>query len=221
VTIESTTPESVSTGGSTVAVWLHRLAAPVADPGGGAASGVMLAIAAGLLSMVAGYTNGSVSADLVAERTGRAREAALQAADDDGRASKGFAAAFRLEVGPERDDAVRTASVAAARSAAALGAAAVAMIPDAEWLGEHGNPVLIADVAVAAAALRATVSSARTNVGVDLAALLGLGDEAGEVEAAHPELWATIGAFDDALTRLDRLVADLDDRVVPTHHIAR
>jgi formiminotetrahydrofolate cyclodeaminase len=204
-----------------VTAWIARLAEPVANPGGGAAAGVMLGVAAGLLSMVGGYTTpdagGPGELDALRARARESRRTALRAADDDAQASQAFAAAFRMAEGPARSDSIRAASVGAAESAARLGNLAIQSITDAEWLGEHGNPILIADVAVAAAALRATVSSARTNVGVDLAALLSLGDDARTIEVEHPQLWASIAAYDEAIARIDRLVAALDDRIVPTH----
>ncbi|WP_440709985.1 cyclodeaminase/cyclohydrolase family protein [Herbiconiux sp. YIM B11900] len=222
MTSEASTPPAVSTAASTVADWAGGLAEPVPNPGGGAAAGVMLSIAAALLSMVAGYTepaDGERRAELAGleSRAVALREEALRLADADAEASRAFAFAYRLPAGAERDEAIRTASIAAAVSAARLGDRAVEAVPDAEWLAEWGNPALIADVAVAGASLRAAVSSARTNVGVDLVALLGLGDDRDTIRAAHPELWGTIPAYDQAIERIDRLIAGLDARVVATH----
>jgi formiminotetrahydrofolate cyclodeaminase len=213
---------AVSTETSTVSAWVGRLAEPVPNPGGGAASGVMLSIAAALLSMVAGYTDepeGERAVELhgLRLRAEALRNDAILLADADAEASRAFGAAYRLPEGRERDDAIRTASVAAAESAAVLGAHAQAAVADVEWLAEWGNPTLIADVAVAATSLRSALSSARTNVGVDLAALLGIGDDRREIEAAHPSLWRAVSDNDTAMARIDSLLAALDARIIPTH----
>ncbi|MET0162717.1 MAG: cyclodeaminase/cyclohydrolase family protein, partial [Microbacteriaceae bacterium] len=63
--------------------WTARLAAPVGDPGGGAAGAVALALGAGLLSMVAGYTVDSPAAEALRGRADALRERALRLADDD------------------------------------------------------------------------------------------------------------------------------------------
>lgn len=51
------TPDEITTQESTVEDWTHALGKPIGAPGGGAGAGVMLAIAASLTSMVAGYTD--------------------------------------------------------------------------------------------------------------------------------------------------------------------
>jgi formiminotetrahydrofolate cyclodeaminase len=212
--------KGTTTQGSTVEEWTSALAESTGDPGGGAASGVMLAIAAALTSMVAGYTKPAPDregelADLV-ERALELRRTALRLADDDAAASSSFGAAFRLEPGEERERAIQEASAEAARASAALGARADRAIVDLEWLAAHGNPTLVADLAVACGALRAAVSGARTNVSFDLASLTSTGDSLPDVRERHPRLWETVHQFDAAIARIDALAAAIDDRAAPT-----
>jgi formiminotetrahydrofolate cyclodeaminase len=223
----------VSTHGSTVDEWTRALAGRNGSPGGGAGAGVMLAIAASLMSMVAGYSEGGGSGgdgddddaddDSAAElpvlhdRARSLRETALRLADEDSSASSAFGAAYHLEKGPARDAAVRAASVDAARASSTLGRHAADAIDDLAWLAFHGNPALIADVVVALGALRAAITGARTNVSFDLAAAAKGGSSDG-VKAANPELWQSVRAFDDARDRIDEIMAAVDSRAAPTDH---
>lgn len=200
--------------------WTEALAESTGSPGGGAGTGVMLAIAASLTSMVAGYTEaeGEQESELAALH-GRAKElrrTALRLADDDAAASKAFGAAFRLDPGPERDDAIHRASVDAAKASAVLGGKAMDAIEDLGWLASHGNPALIADVVVAFGALRAAIAGARTNVSFDLGSLTSAGAELEEVREQHPRLWDTVSRLSEALDRIDELTASVDGKAAPT-----
>lgn len=212
--------EAVTTQGSTVEDWTRALAESTGSPGGGAGAGLMLAVAASLTSMVAGYTEPEEHqrgelADVHA-RARSLREAALRLADDDASASEAFGAAFRLEPGPEREDAIHRASVEAAKASAVLGDRAIAAIGDLGWLAANGNPSLIADIVVAFGALRAAVTGARTNVSFDLAALTSAGATLESVREQHPSLWATVEHLNAALDRIDELTAGIDHRAAPT-----
>ena len=213
-------PDAITTQHSTVEEWTRALAESVGSPGGGAGTGVMLAIAASLTSMVAGYTEaGDGERNEIASVQARARslrEAALQLADDDATASKAFGAAFRLEPGTEREEAIRRASVDAARASAVLGERAMDAIGDLGWLADNGNPALIADIVVAFGALRAAVTGARTNVSFDLASLTSAGATLEQVRKEHSELWSTVEDLNTALDRIDRLTAEIDHRAAPT-----
>ncbi|GAA3648607.1 cyclodeaminase/cyclohydrolase family protein [Microbacterium marinilacus] len=204
--------EHTTTRDATIESWTARLGEASGNPGGGAAAGVMLAIAAGLMSMVAGYSD---DAGELRDRARVLRDAALDAAEADAAASAAFGAAFRRD-DDGRKAAIREASLAAATSSAALGDRARAAIPDLEHLAAHGEPTLVADVAVAAAALRAALASARTNLSYDLATLRSAGHSLEEVRAAHPGLWTTVAALADAIARVDGLTARIDDRAAPT-----
>ena len=212
--------ETVTTQRSTVEDWTCALAESAGSPGGGAGAGVMLAIAASLTSMVAGYTEpgeGRRSAlDEVHSRARMLREDALRLADEDASASQAFGAAFRLEPGPEREAAVRRASVEAAKASAVLGERAIAAIEDLGWLAAYGNPALVADIAVAFGALRAAVAGARTNVSFDLATLTSAGAGLDQVKEQHPSLWEMVEHLNAALERIDELTAGIDHRSAPT-----
>jgi formiminotetrahydrofolate cyclodeaminase len=212
--------DEITTQRSTVEAWTRGLAESIGSPGGGAGAGVMLAIAASLASMVAGYTDADTDRK---EEVGRLRaraqglrQRALQLADDDAEASRAFGAAFRLERGEKRDEAIRRASLGAARASASLGDHAIEAIDDLVWLANEGNPALIADVVVAFGALRAAVTGARTNVSFDLATLRSSGLALDDVRDQHPGLWETVSRLDSAIERIDRSMAAVDDRAAPT-----
>jgi formiminotetrahydrofolate cyclodeaminase len=211
--------EKVSARRSTIDEWTEALAASTGSPGGGAASGVMLAIAYGLTSMVAGYTQveGDLERDCaeLRQRARRGRETALRLADQDAAASESFGSAFRLERGKQREDAIRDASVEAARASAALGKQGTEALADLEWLARHGNPALIADVAVACGALRAAIAGARTNVSFDLGSLTSSGQSLADVREQHPVLWETVQELDVVLGHIDRLTGEIEGRATP------
>jgi formiminotetrahydrofolate cyclodeaminase len=214
------TEKPVTTRDSAIDEWMRALSASTGSPGGGAGAGVMLAIAASLTSMVAGYTEtddgGRRALDALLDRAHALREDALDLADADAEASQAFGAAFALERGRAREEAVARASVAAARTSAALGLRAVDAVDDLAWLAEHGNRALVADVVVACGALRAAVAGARTNVSFDLGSLRSAGESLDRVREENPELWRSVDSFDGALSRIDRLTAALDPRAAPT-----
>jgi formiminotetrahydrofolate cyclodeaminase len=209
-----------TTSNSSVDEWMRALSESTGSPGGGAGAGVMLAIAASLTSMVAGYTerqhDNEATVDAILERARSLRDDALGLADDDATASAAFGSAFRLEKGPQRDEAIRRASIDAAGTSATLGGRAVEAIDDLDWLARNGNRALVADVVVACGALRAAVAGARTNVSYDLGTLRSTGEGLGEIERDNPALWQSVKTFDAALARIDRLTAELDPRAAPT-----
>lgn len=149
--------------------WLDALSRPTGSPGGGAASGVMLAISASLMSMVGGYSDGDPRAADTVDRLARQRAEALRAVEADGVVSSSFGAALALPTDdPSRDERVRDAAVEAARSAARVGAIGVAMLRDVRVLVEAGNPHIVVDLAVAAEALRAGLSGGAMNIRANL-----------------------------------------------------
>jgi formiminotetrahydrofolate cyclodeaminase len=180
----------------------------------------MLAVASSLTSMVAGYTEAEGAAredvDGIRSRTQSVRESALRLADEDATASEAFGAAFRLELGPAREEAIRAASLDAARSSALLGERACEALEDLAWLVSHGNPALVADVVVALGALRAAIAGARTNLSFDLGSLRSGGKTLDEIHEEHPGLWAQVKRFNEAIERIDALAAQIDHRAAPT-----
>ncbi len=215
--------EDLSSENRALGEWLSGLARSTGSPGGGAAAAIMLAIASGLTSMVAGYSRAedderaSQLADLRSRAWAR-REHAVRLADQDAAGSKAFGAAFSLPDGDERIDAIRAASIVAAQSSRAVGEAAMEAIDDLEWLAEHGNRALVADVAVACGAIRAAITGARTNVSFDLASARSAGRTLDEVRADQPELWGAVTRFDEGIRRIDALAFRIDGRAAPTDH---
>ncbi|MCK3768880.1 cyclodeaminase/cyclohydrolase family protein [Microbacterium aerolatum] len=172
-----------------LSTWLAELAQPSGAPGGGAACGVMVGLAAALLGMVAEYTPGDVRAAECAARLVDHRAAALKAAEEDGIRSVEFGAALAMPADdPERDRRVRDAAVVAARSSAALGDAGRSLLPELVLLAEIGNPSLKADLAVAAEALTAGIAGACVNISANLQTARKYGASASALsgsEAAH------------------------------------
>lgn len=111
------------------------------------------------------------------------RQDALRLADLDASASRSFGAAFRLESGPERDaaDGIDRPWQADRRCRR-----------DLAWLAAHGNPALVADVAVAFG-----------------------GSSLEKVHQRHPDLWSMVGELNGAVDRIDCLTARLDHRPHP------
>ncbi|MET0713287.1 MAG: cyclodeaminase/cyclohydrolase family protein, partial [Mycetocola sp.] len=104
------------------------------------------------------------------------------------------------------------ASVEAARASAAVGKQGTDAVADLEWLARHGNPALVADVAVACGALRAAVAGARTNVSFDLSSLTSGGESLADVREEHPVRWQTVRDLDAVLARIDGLAAEIEGR---------
>lgn len=148
--------------------WLAALARPNGAPGGGAACGVILAVSAGLLHMVAEYTDDERAA-AIATRVTDARADALRAAEADGAESASFGAALALPSDdPQRDDRVARTAVAASASSVALGEVGARLVPDLALLADIANPSVAADLAIAADALALGISGATTNLRADL-----------------------------------------------------
>jgi formiminotetrahydrofolate cyclodeaminase len=179
----------------TLEAWLDRLAAPTGAPGGGAASGIMMAIAAALLHMVAAYTRGDERADAAGQRLQKLRAAALDAAEADGVRSAELGEALAHPSGPARDPLLRRAAVAAAVSSQRLGAVGVDLVDELHLMAAIGNPNLAADLVVAAEALAAGLGGSLTNLRacVDLAEVHA---SAGDEMAAD---LAEAAAFDDRI----------------------
>jgi len=215
--------ETITTQDSTVDEWTEALAQSTGSPGGGAGSGLMLAVAASLTSMVAGYTepkeHEAAEVAEIRERAQALRREALQLADEDATASQAFGAAFHLDPGPDREEAIHRASLDAAKSSAVLGERAIEAVDDLAWLAANGNPALIADVVVAFGALRAAVAGARTNVSFDLASLRSAGATLEQIREQHQDLWSAVERLSTALDRIDGLTARIDHRAAPTDSI--
>jgi len=151
-----------------LAEWVDRLAQAKGAPGGGAACGAMTGIAAGLLGMVAAYTAGESEARRAEQRLSRTRRLALRAAEEDGVRSAAFGAALAMDQGPDRERAVREATVEAVASALDVGRVAASLLEEVRLLADIGNPHVEADLRVAVEALRAALEgtnhTARANL---------------------------------------------------------
>ncbi len=151
-----------------VAEWVDRLAQAKGAPGGGAACGVMTGIAAGLLGMVAAYTADDVEARQAEERLSGKRRQALAAAEEDGVRSAAFGAALAMDQGPDRERAVREATVEAVSSALDVGRIAASLLEEVRLLADIGNPHVEADLRVAVEALRAALEGTNHTARADL-----------------------------------------------------
>jgi formiminotetrahydrofolate cyclodeaminase len=172
--------------------WLDTLAQASGAPGGGAASGVMLAVSAALLRMVAGYNPEEGRAVASAERLVVLRQEALRAAEQDGvrSAELGSAMADPNE-GPRRDRAIVVAAIAGAASSIALGRVGASLVDELHTLADITNAALAADLVVAAEALAAGIGGASINLRADLR----LADQHGGGAATAGRFAAEAGAL--------------------------
>lgn len=171
--------------------WLDRLAEATGAPGGGAASAVMLALGAGLLRMVAGYTPGQDRATAAGERVAALRVRALAASDADSRASVALGAALALPTDdPDRDARLLDAALRGARSSVDIGEVGIALVGELDVLERVGNRHLDSDLAVAREAVRAGLGGALVNLraNLDLIAAHAPSVPGGAGEAAEREL---------------------------------
>lgn len=147
--------------------WLARLSEAHGAPGGGAASAVMTAISAALLGMVAAYTE-DASARAIEGRLRKLRQAATDAAEEDGVRSAAFGAALAMDAGSAREEAVRSATVDAIASSVAVGQLGAAVFDEAGPLAEISNPHVEADLLVALETLRAAIRGAHVTAAANL-----------------------------------------------------
>ncbi|HEX4817281.1 MAG TPA: cyclodeaminase/cyclohydrolase family protein [Nonomuraea sp.] len=160
--------------------FLAELADRVPAPGGGATAALHAAQAAALLGMVARYTAGEKYADhaetvvAVIAETDTLRARSLKLAEDDAAAFTAVADAYRLPKGEERSATIARALAGAAEPPARVIETATRLVGLCELLLPIGNRNVVTDVAAAAEAARAALTTARINVEVNLA---GIRDE--------------------------------------------
>jgi formiminotetrahydrofolate cyclodeaminase len=172
--------------------WLDALAQPTGSPGGGAACGVMISIAASLLNMVAGYTDHRRAAP-AGMRALELRQSAQAAAELDGDRSARLGAALGQPEGPERDGLVRTAAIGAAESSAKLAEIAAALRAELALLDAIADPQVAADVEVARAALEAGMQGATANLRANIALAQAHREPGDDAEDALAALAASPG----------------------------
>jgi formiminotetrahydrofolate cyclodeaminase len=148
--------------------WLDRLSQDDGSPGGGSASGVLLAIGAALLEMVLRYSDPDDDSG-IRSRAGSLRADALQHARTDATASATLGAALALSTDdPAREGQVRSAGADAARTSAQLGDTGIELVTVLEQTAELTIPAVRADLGVAAEALAAGLGGALINLRADL-----------------------------------------------------
>lgn len=201
----------------TVEDFLQELAARVPAPGGGASAALHAAQAAALLSMVARYSDGEKYADhaatvqQVCDTADELRALCLDLAEQDAEAFGAVAAAYTLpkqspEEKQERSAAIAAALAEAGRVPGRVIALAAHLVELAELMRPVGNANVISDVAAAAIAARAAVSTARVNVEINLA---GITDP--DVRA---ELEETVVKTDDTLLRADTVTSAVREQIL-------
>ncbi|MEW9555900.1 cyclodeaminase/cyclohydrolase family protein [Nonomuraea sp. NPDC050783] len=193
--------------------YLAELAGRVPAPGGGAAAALHAAQAAALLGMVARYTTGekyaahAATVEAVIAETDELRARALRLAEEDAAAFTAVTDAYRLPKGEERTAAVARALAGAAEPPARVVEAAARATELCELLLPVANRNLLTDVAAAADAARAALTTARINVEVNLSGL--------EDEGPRAELSARLSAVDGAVARADRVAAAVREEIKP------
>ncbi len=203
-------------GDEKIGDFLDRLAARVPAPGGGAAAALHAAQGAALLGMVARYTTGEKYAqhqlmiNRIIDEADELRAIALRLAEADADAFTAVAGAYSLPKSTDAEQAARSAAIAEALINAAWPPARVigvaGMVVDlAEALALIGNHNVIADVAAAAEAGRASAATARVNVEINLA---GITDE-----QASLEMIAETGKADDIIARAEKVTAAVREQI--------
>lgn len=192
--------------------WLGRLAEARGAPGGGAACAVMTAISAALLGMVAAYTPDDVEAELAVRRLSTKRRAATQAAEEDGLRSAAFGASLAMSDGPERERAVRQATVEAIASSLTIGRIGVSLLDDVRLLADIGNPHVEADLRVAAEALRAALEGAHLTAEANLELLKRHRKQDDELGPQVEEFEQDLAALAEKRSECDSIAAHLRSR---------
>lgn len=195
--------EASPLGVRTLQELLDDVAAPVPDPGGGAASAVVLAVGVALAQMVAGYSPASDGAGPdPTERLHGLRADVLDLATVDGDASAGFASAIAV-VGPGRDAAIAAAVRAAIVSALSIAEAAGRLLAELTALEAHAPTKVHADLQVAAALAAAVVRASAVNVGACLEMVVPTSPAA---SAGDADLADRIASLDALRERADAVV---------------
>jgi formiminotetrahydrofolate cyclodeaminase len=167
----------------TISEWLGDLASSEPTPGGGAAAAFLAATGAALVGMVTNLTIGNprYAEHEAVQAAARSRAAELRAqamelAEADEVAFGAVIEAYRLPKGTPDEKAGRTAAIQRALAGAArvplrLAAVAAEIISLTESILDGANVNVLSDVAVAADAARAALTSAAVNVEVNTAVL--------------------------------------------------
>ncbi|MEV1173919.1 cyclodeaminase/cyclohydrolase family protein [Nonomuraea sp. NPDC049784] len=191
--------------------FLAELAARVPAPGGGATAALHAAQAAALLGMVARYTTGeryASHAETVVAVIGEAdtlRARTLRLAEEDAAAFTAVTDAYRLPKGEERSAAIARALAGAAEPPARVVESATRVIELCEVLLPICNRNVVTDVAAAAEAARAALTTARVNVEVNLS---GIKDQQVREKLNH-----RVSGVDAAVARADWVTAEVREEI--------
>ncbi|WP_214324588.1 cyclodeaminase/cyclohydrolase family protein [Nonomuraea sediminis] len=191
--------------------FLSQLADHTPAPGGGATAALHAAQAAALLGMVARYSCGDkyvahaeTVVGVIAE-TDTLRTRALRLAEEDAAAFTAVADAYRLPKGEQRSAAIAAALVEAAEPPARVVETASRLVELSEVLLPIGNRNVVTDVAAAAEAARAALTTARVNVEVNLR---GIKDE-----QAREKLSIRLSGVDAAVATADWVTAKVREEI--------
>lgn len=196
---------------STIIDFLAQLAAKVPAPGGGATAALHAAQSAALLGMVARYSTGERYVEHaetivgVIGETDALRARALKLAEEDAAAFTVVADAYRLPKGEERSAAIARALAGAAEPPARVAESGIRLVELCELLLPIGNRNVVSDVAAAAEAARAALTTARVNVEINLR---GIKDE--QVRA---KLNSLLSGVDPAVARADWVTAEVREEI--------
>ncbi|MFI9595256.1 cyclodeaminase/cyclohydrolase family protein [Nonomuraea sp. NPDC052265] len=196
---------------SKIVDFLAELADKVPAPGGGATAALHAAQSAALLGMVARYTTGeryaehAETVDAVIGETDALRAGALRLAEEDAAAFTAVSDAYRLPKGEERTVTIARALAGAAEPPARVVETATRLVELCGLLLPIGNRNVVTDVAAAADAARAALTTARVNVEVNLR---GIKDE-----RAREELAARLAGVDAAVAGADRITAEVREEI--------
>jgi formiminotetrahydrofolate cyclodeaminase len=190
-----------------VAEFLDALAASTPTPGGGTASAIAGAIAAALLTMVAGLTRSRTNTDeekaalaAVAPPLLAVRQRLTALADTDAAAFDRVMAAYKLPKGTDEEKAARKQAAQAALKAASgapleILRAAREVVALARPVAAHGNRSAVSDVRVALELLEAAAAGAAANVEINL---VSLDDDSFRKSAAAEAVELTNAITEDA-----------------------
>lgn len=163
--------------------FLDELASGAPTPGGGSVAAVTGAMAAGLISMVCALTIGKKQfadfedeARAIQKRAEELRREFQNLAQDDIEVFSRLAAAYKLPRTTDADAASRRAAIQMVTRHATevplrVARAATMLLPFCTTLANRCGRLVVSDVGVAAALVRATVQSALLNVEINLTSL--------------------------------------------------
>lgn len=204
--------------GLTVTRFTEALASGAATPGGGSASALSGALAAGLVAMVArntaanpDYADRAAELDQIAADAERLREELVGLVDEDAAAFDRVMAAFRLPKDTDELKAARSEQIQAAYKAAVepplrVCRDALAVLELAEQIVEQGNPNAVSDAGVAALLAASALEGAALNVEINLGSIKEESFRSESAEAAEQ-------ARADGLRLRDRALATVRARL--------